>query len=244
MTFIIRLDDASEYMDVHKWNKIEALLDKYEIKPIVGVIPNNEDETFTTKYVRDDNFWLKAKGWQEKGWEIALHGYNHVYASNSGGINPVNHRSEFAGLSLEDQQIKISKGMKIFKEKDIISRMFFAPSHTFDDNTLKALTLESNIRMISDTIANNCYKYNDFYFIPQQSGKARLLPLKLVTFCYHPNEMTNSDFNHLESFIVKHRRKFISIDDITFLERKMGIYDIVLRKLYFTLRKIKRMGKG
>lgn len=41
--YIMRLDDASEYMDVEKWQRMEDLLDKYHIKPIVGVIPDNQD---------------------------------------------------------------------------------------------------------------------------------------------------------------------------------------------------------
>ena len=41
--YIIRLDDASEIMNVSTWERIEELLDDYNIKPIVGIIPNNKD---------------------------------------------------------------------------------------------------------------------------------------------------------------------------------------------------------
>ena len=41
--YILRLDDASDYMDVEKWSRMEELLDKYQIKPLVGVIPDNQD---------------------------------------------------------------------------------------------------------------------------------------------------------------------------------------------------------
>lgn len=37
--YILRLDDAAERMDIVKWNRMEVLLDKYNIKPLVGVIP-------------------------------------------------------------------------------------------------------------------------------------------------------------------------------------------------------------
>lgn len=93
-----------------------------------------------------------------KGWIIALHGYNHVYSTNEGGINPVNKRSEFAGISLEQQKKKIRSGVKIFRENGHDPQVFFAPSHTFDENTIKALKEESNIRIISDTIANRTYQ--------------------------------------------------------------------------------------
>ena len=73
----MRLDDASEYMDVEKWQRMEDLLDKYHIKPIVGVIPNNQDPDMVGVYPKDEQFWEKVQRWKEKGWTIALHGYTH-----------------------------------------------------------------------------------------------------------------------------------------------------------------------
>ena len=35
--YILRLDDASDYMDVKKWQRMEELLDRYGIKPLVGI---------------------------------------------------------------------------------------------------------------------------------------------------------------------------------------------------------------
>jgi len=146
--YLIRLDDASEYMDIVKWDNIEKLLDRYNIKPIVGIIPNNQDKDLINKYKKDMKFWDKAKVWQKKRWTIALHGFTHVCSSNSGGINPINLRSEFAGVSLEEQKIKVSSGIKIFKEHGLDTKLFFAPSHTFDMNTLEALKAEGDIRII------------------------------------------------------------------------------------------------
>jgi hypothetical protein len=37
--YILRLDDASDYMDLEKWTRVESLVDKYGIKPIFGIIP-------------------------------------------------------------------------------------------------------------------------------------------------------------------------------------------------------------
>ena len=39
-----------------------------------------------------------------------MHGYNHVYHAERGGMNPVNRRSEFAGEPLEVQRRKYQKG--------------------------------------------------------------------------------------------------------------------------------------
>lgn len=195
--YLLRLDDASTYMDVEKWEEIENLLYKYDIKPIVTIIPKNEDSALVNKYKRDNDFWVKAIEWQSKGWTIALHGYTHICCSENGGLNPVNFRSEFAGVSFKIQLEKVEKGISVLISKGLEPVVFSAPSHTFDDNTIKALKLKSNIRIISDTIANDVYKLGDFYFVPQQSGKVRRLPFKVTTFCYHPNEMTKDDFCYL-----------------------------------------------
>ena len=46
--YLLRLDDASEYMDTGKWARTEKLLDKYGVKPIFGIIPHNEDPQLIT----------------------------------------------------------------------------------------------------------------------------------------------------------------------------------------------------
>jgi predicted deacetylase len=242
--YLIRLDDASEYMDNDKWNRIETMLDKYGVKPIIGIIPDNQDEELRSRYDIELEFWNRAKTWKSKGWSIAMHGYTHVYSSQSGGINPVNLRSEFAGLELEEQRKKIAMGVEIFRKKDLDVKIFFAPSHTFDMNTLEAIRLESDIRVISDTIANDVYRIGEFYFIPQQSGRVRNLPFKVSTFCYHPNTMCEQDFIMLEEFIKKNKDKFGSYDELIFNDRKPNIYDKVLRLIYFSVRVMRNRFRG
>lgn len=234
--FIIRLDDASNYMNHDNWDRMELLLNKYNIKPIVGIIPNNKDIELLN-YSNDSKFWEKAKKWEKKGWIIAMHGYEHLYLTKNGGINPIQYRSEFAGLSLEIQKEKIKKGYAILKEKGLNPTVFFAPSHTFDNNTIRALKEETDIRIISDTIANDIYFKDGFYFIPQQSGTVRKLPFKIVTFCYHPNTMDSDDFVKLERFIKDNNNKFINFYDITLVKRKLNLYDKLLKKMYFVKRR-------
>lgn len=235
--YIIRLDDASDYNNLSNWNRMEKILNSYSIKPIVGVIPNNQDPSMVKTYKKNNDFWKKVMHWQNGGWIIAMHGYDHVYITDDGGINPIQKRSEFAGVSLKKQEDKIRKGIEIFKSNGIIPDVFFAPSHTFDENTLLALKKNSDIRIISDTIANNIYFENDFYFLPQQSGKVRKLPFKFVTFCYHPNTMCDSDFDELENFIKENRNKFISLDVKNLTKRNKNIFDKFLSLLYFARRK-------
>ncbi len=232
--YIIRLDDACERRDFERWDKIEKLLDTYGVKPLVGVIPNCEDPVMSP-YKIDKSFDDKLHLWIRKGWVIAMHGYNHVYSTDDGGINPVNKRSEFAGESLEIQREKIRKGVLILRAKGIDPQVFFAPSHTFDENTIIALREESNIEFVSDTIANDSYDNYGITFVPQQSGSVRLLPFKLTTFCYHPNTMREYDFDKLESFLRRKKKKFIAFP-LYKVSRKRNILDDFLKKIYFAKR--------
>lgn len=121
--YLIRLDDASEYMDIEKWKRMEALLDKYDIKPIYGIIPNNKDSELL-KYEKVERFWKIMRDWRDKGWIPALHGFTHVFETDEGGINPVNNRSEFAGVALDIQKQKIREGYKIIKGEGIEPKIF------------------------------------------------------------------------------------------------------------------------
>ncbi len=239
--YIMRLDDACEKRDVAKWNRMEELLDRYEVKPLVGVIPHCEDPAMK-EYPVDEHFWDCVKCWQKKDWTIAMHGYNHVYVTKCSGINPVNARSEFAGLPIEEQKDKIKKGVLIMREHGINPKVFFAPSHTFDENTLIALKEESDIRIISDTIAMAPYSKYGFTFVPQQSGRVRKLPLGMVTFCYHPNMMKDSDFERLEKWLMKYKHLFKSFETVR-CSRELNLTDILLRKAYFFRRRKENDGK-
>lgn len=234
--YFIRLDDACHKMDLKKWRRIEEIFDKNDIKPIVGVIPNVKDKDFE-KYEFNENFVDLVKEWEKKGWHIAMHGYEHVLFENSGGINPVNNKTEFSGLSYEKQLDKIKKSYDFFKQNNINVSIFFAPAHTFDENTLRAIKKATEIRIISDTIANDIYYEDDFYFLPQQSGRVRNIPLNVVTFCYHPNLMDDKSFCKLEYFIKKNKRKFSK--DIVLKKRRRNIIDLLLKKTYFFIRKVR-----
>lgn len=230
--YLMRLDDVSEHMNIQKWTRMQQLLDSYGVKPIYGIIPyNNDPELLKYKYV--EGFWELMRTWQGKGWIPAMHGYTHVFETKCGGINPVNKRSEFAGVDFERQCQKIRDGVFCLRKHGIDPSIFFAPAHTFDENTTKALKKESNIRIISDTIADNIYFQDDIWYIPQQSGRVRKLPFKITTFCYHPNIMSDEDYKVLENFLIKHSDKFGEVNNISFIKRKRNAKDRILSTMYF-----------
>lgn len=237
--YLIRLDDASDHMNIENWERMERMLDQYGVKPLVGIIPLNRDPMLL-QFPADPGFWEKARAWQEKGWRIALHGYEHVYSSNCAGINPVHDRSEFAGHPLEMQREKIRDGVRILREKGLQPTAFFAPSHTFDENTLEALRLESEIRTISDTVANDTYCRSGFTFIPQQAGRIRELPFKVSTICLHPNFTSDAEFEEMEIFFRTHPGEFLHPSTLTQTERRKNLLDHIYEKAYFLKRKIRK----
>lgn len=240
--YLLRLDDACSTMNSTKWQIMEDILDKYNIRPMVGIIPHNEDVNQLIDS-EDFQFWNKVDRWFNKKWTIALHGYNHCYSSNNGleGLNPFWSRSEFSGLPLEVQKEKIRKGVKIMREHGIDPKYFFAPSHTFDENTLNALRDESNIRIISDTIAIKPYRFENFIFIPQLGGHFTEIKIPgFWTFCLHPSEMEEKDFFEVDMFLDLHKDEFVSFYDLNLSNlKKKDIISHILSWMYFKVRKFK-----
>lgn len=240
--YLIRLDDACPTMDAKKWQKMEDILDRYGVRPMVGVIPDNEDPQTSPDHV-DDMFWDKVHKWESKGWATALHGYNHVCITEGGmnGLNPMWARSEFAGLPLDQQRGKIRNGVAILKANGINPKYFFAPSHTYDKNTLEALRLESDIRIISDTIATKPYMMGDFTIIPQLGGHCAEMKIPGIwTFCLHPTAMNDVQFQAVEEFLKLHKNEFIAFSDLDLENlRERSIKDKLLSWAYFTSRKLR-----
>ena len=152
--YLLRLDDASEHWNKENWIRMHDLLRKYDINPIIAIIPHNEDSKLL-QFEEDMEFWERVGDWITEGWIPALHGYNHVLSSPHGGINPVNRRSEFAGVEPDIQRQKIREGFAILKAHNINPKIFVAPAHTFDDVTLEVLKEETDIRIISLLILYN-----------------------------------------------------------------------------------------
>ena len=79
---LIRLDDISECMNWELMGRCEVLFDKNNIKPLLGVIPNNQDSELMS-YKKNEDFWNKVREWKNKGWEITMHGSTHIYDTKS-----------------------------------------------------------------------------------------------------------------------------------------------------------------
>jgi predicted deacetylase len=188
--YLIRLDDACDAMDRHKWELLERVLDRYAVKPIVAVVPDNQDTELMCE-ARDPRFWNKVREWAAKGWTVAMHGYRHTMHPTDGHLLvPYYSRSEFAGLSLEAQAAKIRSAWQLFLAQGVVPEVWVAPAHSFDLVTLRAIRAETSIQVVSDGIAWNAYHEHGFYWLPQQLWRLAERKWGLWTVCLHPNQMT------------------------------------------------------
>ncbi len=210
---LIRFDDIAANMNWELMDKCEKLLDTYKIKPVVGVIPNNKDDSLLS-FPGRKNFWQIVNKWQLKGWEVAMHGYTHIYDKDTHKKDFFNYggKSEFFGHSVDDQIVKIKKGLKIFKDNNIKIRVFFAPNHTYDKNTFEALKI-SGINEVIDGYGLIPYQEKDIIFIPQLFYKLFVLPFGIQSTQIHLNEWKLDDFFKFETFIEKNAKKIICYEE-------------------------------
>ena len=209
---LIRLDDIAENMNWDLMKKSELLFEKYQIKPVLGVIPNNKDNDLLS-YPKKNDFWEKVREWKNKGWEISMHGSTHVYDTNTKNKDYFGYGggSEFCEHSLEIQMSKIKEGLKKFNEEKIRIRSFFAPNHTYDKNTFAALK-NSGINEIIDGYGLMPYTENGIKFIPQLFYKVIALPFGIQSTQIHLNYWSDKDFNNFEKFVENNQKKIINYE--------------------------------
>jgi len=209
---LIRFDDIAENMNWNLMDKCEKLFSDYNIKPVLGVIPNNKDQDLLSFPHRKD-FWDKVRIWQSKKWVIAIHGYNHLYdnVTNKKDFFRYGGNSEFFGHSLENQIDKLKKSIEIFNKNKIKVRCFFAPNHTYDKNTFQALK-SVGINEVIDGYGLVPYEYANIKFIPQLFSKPILLPFGIQSTQIHLNTWSMEDFKNFENFIIKNSKKVIDYE--------------------------------
>jgi predicted deacetylase len=214
--YLVRLDDASHHMDSYRWGRVEAVLDAHGVKPIVAVIPDNQDPKLRLQ-PRDEHFWDRVRSWAVKDWAIAMHGHTHVMRPTQAPLLlPFYARSEFAGLDLEQQAAKIRAAWKLFAEQNLAPRLWVAPAHSFDAITLQALIRETPIRTVSDGIAWNTYKEGEFHWIPQQLWELVERGSGVWTVCLHPNTMDSAAIEALElGLATRFRARVTSVGKLT-----------------------------
>jgi predicted deacetylase len=202
---IYRIDDVSPGMNWDYFYVFIDLFKKYNVVPLIGVVPDNRDPNLKIEAKEEKNFWQIIRSLQREGSvEVCQHGYQHLYLTE--GIQLYNRicgftaQSEFYGLSYKRQYSMIKKGMDILKENGLDVDTWMAPGHSFDNNTVKALK-KLEFRAITDGIGVFPYKRKGITCVPQQAWGPEKSPVGIKTICLHLNNADEELYRRVEEHL-------------------------------------------
>ena len=211
--YLLRFDDLCPTMNWKVWSEIETALGERDIKPILAVVPDNQDPVLRVDAPAED-FWDRVRGWQARGWTIALHGYQHKYVTVHPGIVTPRKKSEFAGVPAAEQEEKLRRGMQIFKHHGIKSHVWIAPSNSFDAATVSLLP-QFGISVICDGYFRFPFICRrGLFWVPHQLFGFRPAPPGVWTVCYHHNQWTPADRRAFLADLDQYGTQISSLDEI------------------------------
>ena len=221
--YLLRIDDLCPTVARTGWQQIRSLIQDFRLQPILAVVPDNRDPDLVCS-APDANFWNTMRNMQDAGAVIALHGYQHTCVSHARSLLGIHHASEFAGIPLETQRCWIGAGRDLLVREGLTPRIWAAPRHGFDRNTLCALR-ETGILYLSDGFARKPLFRNGITWIPQQLWGPIAMPKGLWTICLHPNTISVSDISAFRGFLLEHACRFVSFEDVIATQDERG-FDI------------------
>ncbi len=209
MKVTVRMDDITPDMDWKSFAAFEKLFEKYGIRPLLGIVPDNRDEKLSVDPAKNE-FWDKMRQLQKKGWCLAMHGCHHVYSTKKCGCFPLNGRSEFAGLSEKEQRALLTEGKKQLAAHGIHTDIFMAPGHTFDKTTLRILK-ELRFSYVTDGFGKMPYLYEGMTFLPISFLRSRMFSKKegFTTLVIHCNHSSEEERKRYEEMFAAQKDSFV-----------------------------------
>jgi predicted deacetylase len=211
--YLLRIDDLCPTVHAERWSRLRTLVEQYAIRPILAVVPDNHDPDLDAS-PPDPIFWDSMRTMQAAGAAIAMHGFTHVCDMHGKSLIPSHRMSEFAGATLEAQRDRIARGHAILRSQGLSPRLFVAPRHGFDRNTLHALC-EQGIAFLSDGFARIPFARFGVTWIPMQLWSPVVRTAGLWTICIHPNTADDACAENLRRFLNEHAPRFTSFDQVT-----------------------------
>ncbi len=231
--YLIRIDDVCPTMNWVAWEQVEDLLVRLDVKPMLAVIPDNQDDTLK-RSSPENAFWERVRGWRDRGWTIGLHGYQHKFVTQDAGVIGINNYSEFAGVPEDLQTSKLQMAIEIFHREGIRPEVWIAPAHSFDQTTLELLN-RTGLRRISDGffLFPNVDSAG-MLWIPQQLWRFRPMPFGVWCVCLHINDWGARDVARFQRDVERYRRKIVSVQEaITcYGDRRRDWRDKVVEKVF------------
>ncbi|HWX21814.1 MAG TPA: DUF2334 domain-containing protein [Candidatus Binatia bacterium] len=211
--YLLRFDDICPTMNWRVWSEIEAALVEHQLKPLLAVVPDNQDPALRVDAPAAD-FWERVRQWQARGWPIALHGFQHRYIAERPGIITPRKKTEFAGVPAAQQEEKLRRGVEIFQRHGIQPRVWIAPSNSFDATTVSLLP-KFGIHIVSDGYVRFPFlRPREVLWLPQQLFGFRPAPPGVWTVCYHHNHWTAADLGKFRADLRRFRAGIWSLDDV------------------------------
>lgn len=228
--YLLRFDDICATMNWTTWEQVEQILQRYQVRPILSVVPDNRDPHLQVNPPRAD-FWEWVRCRHQDGWTIAIHGYQHLYETSHAGILGIHPRSEFAGLPLEKQREKLRTSLAIFHENQLHPTVFVAPSHSFDALTLRVLK-ENDIDVLSDGFFLHPVRWYGLVWLPQQMWRFREMPVGIWTICFHHNTFGQTDLQQFQREVERFSDRIISLQEALQSVRETTMGDLLFYHLW------------
>ena len=234
----VRFDDICPTMNWNNFNKTMELCEKYGVKPLLGVVPNNQDKKLVVDEDNKDFFEIMRK-YQEQGVSFAQHGLDHVYRNHKGGILKLNQKSDFVGLPKEEQKKFLGEGLEILKKEGINTKIYMAPSHSYDKNMIVALK-ELGFEYVTDGYTNYNYKWCGLTFIPcKHTFRIRKKVKGVCTLCLHINTMSEKDIQEFENTLKQYKDNLCDYSELLSLPTKRCFKINQRFNLFITKAKVK-----
>jgi predicted deacetylase len=240
-SYIVRFDDICPTMNWRVWDRLEPVLDRHGVRPILAVVPDNRDPKLLVDSAKVD-FWSRVRRWQATGWTIGLHGYQHLYATRNAGLVGINGFSEFAGLAEDVQRDKLTRALQVFEQEGVHADAWVAPAHSFDAMTV-GLLLEAGVKVISDGYYCRPVRHLGALWVPQQLWRFRSMPAGLWTVCYHHNHFDEAAVARFTADIGSHANCIVDAPRVGAIENmpERNFLDRALSSAWLTALKLKRL---
>ena len=210
--YLLRFDDLCPTMDRGRWERFAGLVERFEIEPILAVVPENCDSQLV-RNAAFEGFWDEMRAMQSAGGTIGLHGWRHLCEARGRSLIPLHAVTEFAGVEREMQREWIRAGIARLRAEQLEPRVWVAPRHGFDQMTLEVLR-EEGIEVLSDGFAQRPFRRSGMKWIPQQLWSPLEKRSGLWTICVHTNSAGNEEFAALEDFLVQFASRFTSLEQV------------------------------
>ena len=210
--YLLRFDDLCPAMDRARWERFLPLISRFALRPILAVVPDNRDPELE-RGSPNEGFWEEMRALAVAGAVIGLHGCRHLCLAHGRGLIPVHSRTEFAGVSKELQQAWMRDGLAILQARGLHPRVWVAPRHGLDRETLSVLR-EEGLTVISDGFAQRPFCDGGLTWIPQQLWEPTEKKSGLWTICLHSNSASDEDFCKLQAFLERFSAQFTSVDRV------------------------------